>query len=319
FDAAQRTWKLCLQSAMLGLGAVLVLQDALSAGAMVAATILLVRAMGPVDVLAAHWPIVVEARKGWRVLADMPKKCVEADVDFTSRSHRSGLSMKSISLVQAGQPALAPFDLTLEAGEVLGVIGASGAGKSELLKTLASHGNTEDPDRVAQDVMLLAGGPKVFTGSVAQNLVGFQENTRVSDFERAAIHAGISADIARLKEGAMTDIKEAFAAWPKAVQDRLQFAQALYDPPSVLLLDDPYAAQPPEGAQVLNALLERRSKAGLVTVFTAQHPTALTHVSKLLWLDQGRCRALGPRDSVLARFLAPRAADGQQAPLDLVS
>lgn len=317
FETAQRTWKLCLQSAMLGLGAYLVLRAGLSPGAMVAATILLVRATAPVDVIAAHWPTLREARNNWRDLR------LEFD---THPSLRQAPALPSTdtclvarSLLLSGFKDARPIDFELQAGEVLGVIGTAGAGKTALLRALSPHRSSAWGKDVVEGHQFVAARPTFFTGSIAQNISGFRKEAKASQMIKAARDAGLSEAIEQLESGLLTEVDTALETWPEALQYRLALAHAIYEAPAVLLLDDPFAAQPPEGVQIISDLIEARSKAGQTTIFTARHPTALGVVDKLLWLEAGQSRGFGPRDSILARFLAPRPVQDKAVQLDLVS
>lgn len=317
FETAQRTWKLSLQSAMLGLGAYLVLRAGLSPGAMVASTILLVRAIGPVDLIAAHWPTLREARINWRAL----KLKFEAHPSLPQAPALPGTGTRVVarSLRLSAFKDARPIDFELQAGEVLSVIGTAGSGKTALLRALYPPRSPAWGEGLAESHQYVAARPTFFAGSIAQNISGFRKEAKAAQMINAARDAGLSGPIEQLESGLFSEVGTAVETWPESLQYRLALAQAIYEAPAVLLLDDPFAAQPPECVQNISDLIEARSKAGQTTIFTARHPTALGVVQKLLWLEAGQSRGFGPRDSILARFLAPRPVQDKAAQLDLVS
>ena len=317
FETAQRTWKLCLQSAMLGLGAYLVLRAELSPGAMVAATILLVRAIGPVDAIAAHWPTFREARNNWRELR-LEFKAHPAMRQAPALANTDAC-VAARSLCLSGFKDARPIDFELQEGEVLGVIGTAGAGKTALLRALSPQRSSAWGKDVVEGHQYVAARPTFFAGSIAQNISGFRKEATAAQMINTARDAGLSEAIEQLESGLLTEVDTALEVWPEALRYRLALAQAIYEAPAVLLLDDPFAAQAPEGVQIISDLIEARSKAGKNTIFTARHPTALGVVQKLLWLEAGQSRGFGPRDSILARFLAPRPVQDKAVQLNLVS
>ena len=314
--AVLRTWKLCAQSAMLGLGAYLVLQAGLSPGAMVAATILLARASAPLDVLSAQWPVVVDAGRSLRALATILAQHPLKPDTIPVKEQSARVLVSSLRLSVASDSNSPPLNFEIQPGETLGVIGAFGSGKTELLRALQGLTGAA---RACQNTMFVSAEPQIFTGSIAQNISGFRTEAKAAQILNAAKAAGLADDVAKLDEGFNSDVDVALSAWPKAMRYRLALAHAIYDSPPVLLLDDPFNGQPPEGVHAIAALCEARSKAGKTTIFTARHPTALGSVHKLLWLDKGQNLGFGPRDSVLARFLAPRASQEPATQLDLAS
>jgi ATP-binding cassette subfamily C protein len=330
FESLLRTWKLCLQSAILGLGAFLVVDGVLSPGAMIASTILMLRALGPVDVLALHWPLLVEARQSWRIIRDLFERHVQDRGFVGDTAPIVGGAATAFVTSTREKPDLDSIEIALDPGDVLGVIGASGAGKSAFLTTLfkadlvAARMSQMGSDlaqakALCHSAVYLGANPRVFSGTIAQNISGFRSKARGSEIKKAAMIAGIDQQIEALENGYGTDVGNATLVWPADVRYRLSLSQAIFEAPPLLLLDDPFADQSPSTMQYITHLLETRTAAKQTTIFTARHPTALGVCQKLLWLEDGRCRAFGTRDAVLARFLAPRATQEPATGMDMAS
>ena len=319
FASMSRSWRLMMQSGMLGIGAALVLIEALTPGAMVAATVLLSRAVGPVDVLSLQWGTLLDAKRSWRKLRSTLPRVTARETEFALRKPGAGVKVKEVMVPCNHGRGMGPFSFDLEPGMVLSILGSPGSGKGDLIETIAGlnrrqggqiwHGSVELPlsptKSQTQHCGFLSKNPPLFPGTIAQNIAGFETSAAQSGIIRAAEATGIASDIRALPEGYFTDVTEATSKLPAGASTMIALAQLVYDMPEIFVLDDPFSQLSPKYARALTALIEQRKRAAKTTIFTTRTPAALELCDRLLWLENGICRAFGPKDAVLTKYLAP--------------
>lgn len=332
FSAAIKLARQLVQIAMLGAGTYLVIEQRASAGVMIAATILLARALQPVETLVASWRSVVEARAAWRRLRGGPAGAAPAPAVHLSPNLpvpaavlppvRGALEVERVTFTVPGRdaPLLRGASFRLAPGEALGVIGPSAAGKSTLARLLVGVWRPA-AGAIRLDGMDVAAWPReqlgpqvgylpqdveLFAGTVADNIARF-EAADAAAVLRAAERAGVHELILRLPKGYDTDIGENGAALSAGQRQRVALARALYGSPRLVVLDEPNASLDHEGEVALLAALETLKAEGVTVVIVAHRPSLLRGVDKFLVLREGAVEAFGPRTEILRRVLPPGA------------
>jgi PrtD family type I secretion system ABC transporter len=323
FGSLSRTLRLLLQSAVLGLGAYLVIRQEASGGVIIAATILTSRALAPIESVIANWRSFVAARQGWSrlsaVLLETPPRQERVALPRPSQT----LRVTALSVVPPGGavPALHDATFTLRAGEALGLIGPTGSGKSSLARALVGiwapargviriDGATSDQwdvDELGRSIGYLPQEIELFAGTVAQNIARFTPTIDPAALIAAAKAAGVHEMILRLPNGYETEVGEAGSRLSGGQRQRIALARALYGDPFLVVLDEPNANLDAPGEQALtDAIRAVRARGGIVVV-VAHRPSAVIAVDHVLVLNEGRMQAIGPRDRVLQGQLAGSA------------
>lgn len=317
FSSLSKTFRMFLQSAMLGLGAYLVLQGEVTPGVMIASSILLGRALAPVDTLINQWALVQAARQGWRTLSALLTEVGEEEPRTALPRPRGALTAENLTVVPPGaqQAALRMVNFDLAPGEAMGVIGPSGAGKSTLARALTGVWNAAggrirldgaaldqyDPETLGRYIGFLPQRVRLFDGTIAENIAGLDLNPNDEQVVRAAKRAAAHDLILRLPDGYDTKVRGAGGLLSGGQLQRIGLARALYHHPVILVLDEPNANLDNEGTEALNQSIRAVKADGGVVLIMAHRPSAIQECEKLLVLDDGMPRAFGPRDEVLQR------------------
>ncbi len=330
FAAATRALRLLLQSAVLALGAWLVLAGAITAGAMVAASILLGRALAPVEIAVGQWEVAQRGLAGWRTLAGRT-----GTGDVAARPTRlprppARLEVEGLVLVPPGarQPVLRGVSFSVAPGQAMAVIGPSGAGKSSLARALTgiwppAAGSIRlggvaldryDPALRGRLVGYLPQRTVLFEGTVAENIARFEPHPVDGAIVGAAEQAEAHALIANLPAGYETPLGPGGAALSGGQAQRISLARALYGDPVLVILDEPEAGLDAAGSAALGAAVRALKAAGRAVVVMAHRAAVIRDCELVLVLEGGAQRAFGPRDPVLRATVAtPRRAAGPLA------
>jgi ATP-binding cassette subfamily C protein len=321
FGALSKVFRMALQSAVLALGAYLVIQQQATAGIIIASSILTSRALAPVELAIAHWKGFVGARQSWRRLAQFLDTLPQAGAPLALARPSAVLAVEGVSAVPPSAQKLVIQDvsLALKAGSGLGVIGPSASGKSSLVRVLVGvwsplrgkvrlDGAALDqwsPEALGQHIGYLPQDVELFAGTVAQNIARFDPHAEAEAVTTAAKAAGVHDLILCLPEGYDTQIGEGGAALSGGQRQRVALARALYGDPFLVVLDEPNSNLDGEGEQALTqAILGVRARGGIVVV-VAHRPSALAGCDYVLTMAEGRVQAIGPKDEVLAKVLRP--------------
>ncbi len=320
FASVLRSFRMLLQSALLGLGAYLVINREATAGVMLAATILTVRALSPVELLIANWKALIGVRQSLQrlgmALAALPDNELRTPLPAPTRS----LRVTSLSLLAAGRDAPIVYDVSvaLEAGSALGIIGPSGSGKSSLARALVglwppARGLIRldgaemaqwSVDALGTFIGYLPQDVELLPGTVAQNIVRFREGDP-RQLLAAADKAGVHEMILRLPNGYETQVGEGGALLSGGQRQRIALARALYGDPFLLVLDEPNSNLDAEGESALTRAIQLVRTRGGVVVVVAHRSSALAAVDKVMIVNEGRVQAFGARDDVLSQLTAP--------------
>jgi ATP-binding cassette subfamily C protein len=309
--------RLLLQSALLGVGAWLVVRGELLPGAMIAASVMMGRALAPLETAIANWRGFVGARDSIGRLSEVLARTDVADAATTLPPPSRGLAVEHLTVPPPGslRPAVADIHFDLSAGEALGVIGPSGAGKTCLARALvgvwpASEGNVRldgaaldqwGRDALGRHVGYVAQAVELFDGTVAENIARMEVPRDDAAVVRAARAAGAHDMILRLSGGYDTPIGEGGAVLSAGQRQRIALARALYGDPFLLVLDEPNANLDSEGEASLDRALRAAKQRGAVAIVVAHRPSALAACDKLLVLADGMQKAFGPRDAILRK------------------
>ncbi|MDO5642898.1 MAG: type I secretion system permease/ATPase [Paracoccus sp. (in: a-proteobacteria)] len=327
FAAFSRSFRLFLQSAMLAAGAWLVLHQQLSPGAMIASSILMGRALQPVEVLIGQWPVLQRAQEGWSRLAGLLSRRPPPVAPITLPRPEARLQISQLSVVPPGQrvPTLRGVTLSLAPGQALGVIGPSGAGKSTLARAITHAwppaagsirigGATLDqfaPDTLGRLIGYLPQKVTLFDGTVAENIARLDPAPDPARVVAAAQAAAAHQMILNLPQGYDTPLAQTGGLLSGGQIQRIGLARALYSDPVLLVLDEPNSNLDNDGSQALNSAIRNIKAAGGIVMIMAHRPAAIAECDLLLMLDNGLVRSFGPRDEVLKAVL--QNADAVQA------
>ncbi len=315
FTSLSKTLRLFLQSAMLGLGAWLVLRDQMTAGAIIAGSILLGRALAPVEVALNQWSLVQRARTGWDNLAVLLGSVPVEPKRTTLPKPTARLEAKGLTVIPPGEQraALRLVDFVVEPGQAVGVIGVSGAGKSTLAKALTGvwsptagyirlDGASLDnygPETLGRHIGYLPQRVQLFDGTIAENIARLTRNPDDAKVVAAAKLAAAHEMILELPDGYDTVIRSGQVRLSGGQIQRIGLARALFDDPVILVLDEPNANLDNVGSQAVNHAIRAMKESNRSVLIMAHRPAAIQECDALIVLENGVCIASGPKDEVL--------------------
>ncbi len=315
FASVSKTFRLFLQSAMLGLGAWYVLQGEMTGGAMIAASILMGRALQPIEMAVGQWPIISRAIEGYERLAILLTMSPEKPRPMELPRPRAVLEAQNLTVVPPGeqQAVLRMVSFTLNPGQALGVIGPSGAGKSTLARALIgvwqpSGGKVRldgasleqyETDILGSYFGYLPQRVGLFEGTIGENIARLQPNPNPDAIVSAAKRAAAHDMILRLPDGYDTKVSALGGRLSGGQIQRIGLARALYGDPVILVLDEPNSNLDNDGTLALNAAIRSTKDAGGAVLIMAHRPAAIQECELLLVIEDGTRRAFGPRDQVL--------------------
>ena len=324
--AIAKVMRMMLQSAVLGVGAYLVINQQATAGIIIAGSILSARALAPVDLAIAHWKGFVAARQSWhrlnRLLGMIPEQTVPTQLETPTNK----LSVEALSVGAPGdqRPIVHDATFAIEAGQAVGVIGPSGSGKSSLVRALVGvwqplrgkvrlDGAALDqwsPEILGRHIGYLPQDVELFAGTIAQNISRFEDNPSPDDIIAAAREARVHEMIIGMKDGYDTQIGDQGSVLSAGQAQRIALARALYGNPFLVVLDEPNSNLDSEGDAALSkAVLSVRARGGVV-VIVAHRPIGIESADLVMVLKDGRVQAFGPKDSVLGQVLQRPAVAG---------
>lgn len=319
FTAFIRAFRLFLQSAMLAAGAWFVLQGEMTAGAMIAASILLGRALAPIETGVSQWPVVQRARVAWRALRSLLGAKGARDPDTVLPVPTAELQVRSVSLVPkpGDKPLLKEISFQIKPGEALGVIGRSGSGKTTLAKVVTGivaptigevrlAGATLDQygiDQLGQYIGYLPQEVHFFDGTIAENIAQMDVSPDDEKVVAAAKKAHVHDIILSLPEGYDTSVNGAAVSLSGGQKQRLGLARALYNDPVLLVLDEPNSALDAEGSDALNAAIHALKSQERAVLIMTHRPTAISACDNLLVVEGGTSAGYGPRDEIIKKMM----------------
>ena len=320
--------RISIQSLVLGLGALLVIEGKMSPGMMIAGSILLGKATGPIDQLIGVWKQWSGVKSAYdrlnELLANNPPRVAGMDLP----KPKGAVSVEAVMAAPPGSkvPVLKGLSFALAPGDVLGVIGPSGSGKSTLARLLvgvwpAAQGTVRldsadifqwNKDQLGAHVGYLPQDIELFGGTVADNIARFGE----VDAEKvitAAKHAGVHDMILHFPQGYDTKLGDGGAGLSGGQKQRIALARAMYNDPSLLVLDEPNSNLDDVGEAALVEAINYLRSIGKTIVIVTHRTNILGATTKLLLLRDGVAQAFGPRDQVIAALNQANQQAQQQA------
>lgn len=322
--AVSKVLRMMFQSAVLAVGAYLVVYQEATAGVIIAGSILSARALAPLDLAVANWRGFVAARQSWDRLSKLLVMFPVRPEPLPLPRPVSDILIQNLSVAPPGVQKIVVHDVSfaLKAGQGLGIIGPSGSGKSSLARALvgvwqpvrgkiAFDGASFDqwsPDAIGADIGYLPQDVELFSGTVAQNISRFETNAPPEAIIAAAKAAGVHNLILSLTGGYEAEIGEQGIGLSAGQQQRVALARALYGDPFLVVLDEPNSNLDNEGEEALSkAVFSIRSRGGIVLVI-AHRPSALASVDNLMVMAGGRVQTFGKKDEVLNKMRRAPAA-----------
>ncbi|WP_421708504.1 type I secretion system permease/ATPase [Algihabitans sp.] len=318
---ASRFLRLMAQTLVLALGAYLVLQNEMSAGAMIAASILLGRALAPVEQSMGSWRTFVGARDAWRRLTALLDRFPQESDRMDLPDPEGQVVFDDVWLVPQGlsEPTVAAVSLELSPGEVIGIIGPSGAGKSTLCKLLIgvwtpTRGSVRldgaeirhwNPAQLGRHLGYLPQDVELFDGTVRENIARMDGEADAEDIVWAAKTAGVHEFILSLPDAYDTQIGDGGSSLSGGQRQRLGLARAIYRRPKLLVLDEPHASLDGQGEADLMKAVEAAKGWGATVVLVAHRPAILRPADRLVVIHSGRIVMAGERTEILRRLQEP--------------
>lgn len=325
FVNGTKAFRMLLQSSVLGTGAYLSIIGVSTPGAMIAASIITGRAIGPLEQLVGQWRGIVSARCSWDALSEVLAETKAKLEQMELPKVRGEIKLEGVSAAPPGakKAVLTGLDLTIEAGDVVGLIGPSAAGKSTLARLLlgiwpAQVGTVriDGADMASWSRSVI--GPQLgylpqqvdlFSGRVRDNISRFENGANAEGVIIAAQAAGCHDMILRLPDGYDTEIGERGAYLSAGQRQRLGLARALYGGPAIVVMDEPNSNLDNQGERALQDAIKNLKARKATVLIIAHRPSAVTLCNKLLMLEQGQVRAYGPSEEVLAKVAPKQAGD----------
>lgn len=320
FSTATKTFRLFLQSTMLALGAYLVLLGEVTPGVMIAGSILLGRALAPIEQVINQWATVQRAKRGWGNLVELLSEVPADRTQIELPRPAARLDVNQLTLIPPGarQASLRLISFKINPGEAVGVIGPSGSGKSTLARALTGvwwpaggkirlDGATLDqyqPEKLAEYIGYLPQRVTLFDGTIAENIARLSTKPDDAKVVEAAKKAAAHEMILKLPNGYDTLVQTAGTQLSGGQIQRIGLARALYDDPVLLVLDEPNANLDNEGSNALNAAIRSVKERKGAVLIMAHRPAAIKECDNLLVLEDGARRAWGPREKVMSEMLA---------------
>jgi ATP-binding cassette subfamily C protein len=316
-----KVFRSILQSVVLAVGAVLVINQESTAGIIIAGSILSARALAPVEVAIANWKGFIGARQSGYRLDQLLKLLPAEEEPLALPAPTEGLVVEQLYVAAPGseKQILSDISFQLRSGQAVGIIGPSGSGKSTLARALVGvwprlRGKIKldnaalehwSPDALGKHIGYFPQDVELFEGGIAVNIARFDLKAIPEGVLQAARAAGAHDLILSFPDGYATKVGEGGMALSAGQRQRIGLARALYGNPFLVVLDEPTSNVDSEGEDALTeAILSVRRRGGIVVVI-AHRPKALEGVDHVLVIGEGRVQSFGPKEEVLGKVLRP--------------
>lgn len=321
FGTAIKTIRFILQSAILAVGAWLAIQQEITPGVMIAASIMTSRALAPIEQAVAQWRGFVASRQALRRLREILQVAEAEEPKMDLPQPSKGITVEQVFCGPFGEPTpyVQNVSLDLQAGDGLGVIGPSGSGKSTFARALvgvtmplrgvirfdgAELSQWESKKR-GEFIGYLPQDLQLFDGTIAENVARFREDAAPEKIIEAAKLADVHEMIVALPEGYNTVIGRSGRSLSAGQRQRLALARALYDNPFLVVLDEPNSNLDAIGESALTNAIKAMREKGSIVVVIAHRPSAIATVDKILCLKEGKMAGFGPKEEVLKQVVQP--------------
>jgi ATP-binding cassette, subfamily C, type I secretion system permease/ATPase len=315
-----------LQSGLLGIGAYLVVADKASGGIMIASSIMMGRALAPIEIALGSWKQLVAARQGIARLRELCKAtAAPPPPPVVLPRPRQELSVKDLFVSAPGtaKAIVSNVSFSLKAGMGLALLGASASGKTSLSKALvgiwpAQHGVIrldgaaldQWGNHLGQYIGFLPQDVALFDGTVAENICRFDESASSEAILKAARIAGVHELILRLPDGYSTRIGEGGMSLSAGQRQRIGLARAVFGDPFLVVLDEPNANLDADGEGALTRAIQILRRNKCIVIVISHRPSALAALDMAMVLYEGKAIAFGSCEEIFARV---RSATGKAA------
>lgn len=318
-----KSFRMIVQSLLLGMGALLALRGEISPGMVIAGSLLLGRALAPIDLLVGTWKGFAVARAQYARLGELLLAIPEERETMSLPAPEGKLGVEHVVVFPPGSqlPAVKGVSLNLDAGEILGIVGPSASGKSSLARALlgiwpARSGKVRldgadiaswDRAELGPYIGYLPQDIELFSGSISENISRFGELSPEKIVEAAKL-SGVHEMILGLPQGYDTVIGGAGGVLSGGQRQRIGLARAVYNNPKLMILDEPNSNLDDQGEKELVEAINRIKQVGCTVIVITHRTMVLKCVDKILVMKDGLAVAFGPKDDVLASLMAPAKA-----------
>lgn len=316
-SVAAKTFRLVLQSGMLGFGAYLAIRREISPGAIIAASILSARALAPIDQAIGSWRGLIAARQANTRIRELLLQTGPAHTLFALPAPKATLAAEGLVVAAPGsrQPIVRRANFSLEAGQALGIIGVSASGKTTLIRALigvwqplsgkvtldGASLDQWDPEALGASIGYLPQDVQLFDGTIAENISRFRPNSDSQMVIEAATAAGFHKAVIGFPDGYNTLVGRGGVQLSAGQRQRVGLARALYGRPFLVVLDEPNSNLDAEGEAAVSQAVSGVRERGGIAIVVAHRPSAIAAVDTLAVMRGGELVAFGPRDDVLAK------------------
>ncbi|MDE2446726.1 MAG: type I secretion system permease/ATPase [Alphaproteobacteria bacterium] len=315
YGMLSKVFRMVVQSGMLAVGAYLAILHQISAGSIIASSIIMGRALAPVEQAVGSWQQFI----GFRRSLDHLSKVLDLVPPTVERMKlpmpKGVLEVENLAVTLSGseRPILQGISFRVEPGQGLGIIGPTGAGKSTLARALVgilqpargsvrldgATSDQRDDDELGRLIGYLPQDIQIFDGTVAQNISRFSESPSSDKIVEAGKLANIHDFIMRLPQGYDTPLNEAGSRLSAGQRQRVALARALFGDPVLFVMDEPNSNLDSEGEIALDKAIRACMGRGAAVVVVAHRPSALAAMTNLLVLTNGQVAAMGSRDEII--------------------
>ncbi|WP_445495144.1 type I secretion system permease/ATPase [Photorhabdus sp. SF281] len=315
-NSVTKTVRMALQSLILGLGGWLAIGGHITPGMMIAASILMGRALSPIEQLIQAWKGWNGARLSWQRLTNLLEQQPERKPGMSLPAPKGNLAVEKVSAAPPGRNSkavLQDVSFTLDAGDVLGLIGPSASGKSTLARLLVGIWPAQEgvvrldnadiyqwnKDELGSSIGYLPQDIELFGGTIAENIARFNE-VEPEKVVKAAQKAGVHELVLALDKGYDTVIGAGGVGLSGGQKQRIGLARALYDEPSLVVLDEPNSSLDEAGERALNEAIAQLKAQGKTVIVITHRMSLLSQTNKILLLVQGKMKMFGLSQQVIA-------------------
>jgi len=322
--------RLLVQSLILGVGAYLVIQREVSPGMMIAASIIIGKALSPVEIAISQWKSFNYMRSAYSRLKGMLDAMPSSEDKMSLPSPKGEVIFDNVVAAPPGsrKPVLTGVSIKIPAGSSVGIVGPSAAGKSSLARVLVSvwpiasgfvrlDGSDLthwDANQLGENIGYLPQDVELFSGTVAENISRFGEDFSEEDIIEAARIAGVHEMIQLFPDGYNTKIGDGGQALSGGQRQRIGLARAVYRLPSLIVLDEPNANLDAQGEQALLGAIEYLKQQNKTLILITHKTNVLSAVDYIIVMNAGQVQTAGPRDQVLEALLGNQQPPIQSAP-----
>lgn len=323
-SAITKTMRLVLQSMMLAIAAGLAITGEITAGSIIAATIIFGRALAPVEQVVGHWRGFIKARESYHKLEEVLTYAPQDKAHTQLPRPKGVLDVQHVRVVAPGTRniILSGISFTASPGQMLAIIGPSASGKSSLVRALVGLWPTASgavlldgarldqwhPEDLGRYIGYLPQSVELFAGTVKQNIARFRDDVTDAEIIEAARQAHAHELILALPDGYDTELGTFGSYLSGGQRQRIALARALFGNPPLVVLDEPNSNLDRPGDEALSAAIDGMRKRGQTIVLVSHRVQAIGKADLLLFLDRGQQRAYGPRNEVMKLFQSPSAS-----------